>query len=370
MHPSNEQTHPKSRFGWLLPASLVGAILLIAAEHLHLTGPHSNLFLWLSGVFLIGSVFSSVHHAEIVSHRIGEPFGAIILALAVTVIEVSLIVSTMLSASATESSQIARDTVFATVMIVLNGVVGLCLLTGGILHREQQFQTKGAIGALSVMATLTTLTLILPNFTMSVPGPFYAPMQLAFVAVVSLALYALFLFVQTVRHRTDFLDDVVEPVPHHAIPTRQQAITSAGMLVVSLLLVILLAEGLTSTITQVVADIGFNAEFVGVVIAAVVLLPEGSTAFRAARTNRVQTSVNLALGSALASIGLSIPIIAVISLWLHRPITLGLEADHIVQIVLTLLASILTLMLGRTTILQGGVHLVIFLAFLLFAAAP
>lgn len=368
MNQPTQMSARKAPSRWLLPISILGAIVLIAAEHLHWADPDTTLFLALSGVFLIGAVFASVHHAEIVSHRIGEPFGAIILALAVTVIEVSLIVSTMLSATGTESSQIARDTVFATVMIVLNGVVGLCLLTGGIVHREQQFHTNGAIGALSVMGTLMTLTLILPNYTLSVPGPFYSPMQLAFVAVVSLALYSLFLFVQTVRHRTDFLDVVVET--HHAVPTQRQAVISAGMLVVSLLLVILLAEGLTSTVTQVVADIGFNAEFVGVVIAAVVLLPEGSTAFRASRSNRVQTSVNLALGSALASIGLSIPIIAVLSLLLDRPITLGLAPDHIVQIVLTLLASILTLMLGRTTILQGGVHLVIFLAFLLFAAAP
>ncbi|MCX5495726.1 ionic transporter y4hA [Kaistia dalseonensis] len=347
--------------------AMVGAILVLAAHALDLFGETSGLFVALAGLFLIGSVFAAVEHAEVISHRIGEPFGSIVLAAAVTVIEVSLIVSIMLSGAA-EGSEIARDTVFATVMIVLNGVVGICLLAGGLLYREQEFHNTGAAAALAVLGTLTTLTLILPNFTTSVPGPFYSPLQLGFVAIVSLILYGLFLFVQTVRHRDYFLD--VDTGPATEKPSNRAAAFSALMLLVALLIVILVAEDLTPTISSAVASAGLNPQLIGVLVAAVVLLPEGTTAFRAARANKVQRSLNLALGSALASIGLSIPTIAIISMLLGKPITLGLEGDHVVQIVLTLLISTITLATGRTTILQGGVHLVIFAVFVFIAAAP
>ncbi|WP_245454228.1 calcium:proton antiporter [Aquabacter cavernae] len=344
-----------------------GAILTLAAHALHIFSAESGIFVTLAAVFLIGSVFAAVDHAEVVSHRIGEPFGSIILAAAVTVIEVSLIVSVMLSGSP-EGSEIARDTVFATVMIVLNGVIGVCLFVGGLLHREQEFQYTGAAAELAVLGTLTTLTLILPNYTSSVPGPFYSPLQLGFVAVVSLMLYGLFLFVQTVRHRNYFLD--VNAAPAEDRPSQRAAIISAVMLFVALLIVIFVAEELTPTISTAVTSAGLNPQLIGVLVAAVVLLPEGTTAFRAARADKIQKSLNLALGSALASIGLTIPTIAIVSLLLDRSITMGLEADHIVQIVLTLIMATITLATGRTTILQGGVHLVIFAAFLFIAASP
>ncbi|KAA0969061.1 ionic transporter y4hA [Aureimonas fodinaquatilis] len=346
---------------------IAGAVLVAAAHAFHLVEASAAAFVVLAAVFLIGSVFAAVQHAEVISHRIGEPFGSIILAIAVTIIEVALIVSIMLSGSP-EGGEIARDAVFATFMIVLNGVVGLCLLVGGLLHREQEFHNSGSTAALAVLATLATLTLILPNYTLAVPGPYYSTMQLGFVAAVSLVLYGLFIFVQTVRHR-EYFTDIQQATPH-ARPTSRATLISAAVLVLALVMVIVLAEDLTPVVSSAVLSAGLNSELIGVLIAAVVLLPEGTTAYLAARANRIQTSLNLALGSALASIGLSIPTVAVISILMERPITLGLEQDHVVQVVLTLMVCTITLATGRTTILQGCVHLVIFFVFLLIAAAP
>lgn len=347
--------------------SIVGAMCMAAAHAFHLVPASSVAFVLPAAIFLIGTVFAAVEHAEVISHRIGEPFGSIVLAGAVTIIEVALIVSIMMSGT-DDSGEIARDTVFATLMIVLNGVVGLCLLTGGILHREQEFHATGAAAALCVLGTLATLTLILPNYTLAVPGPYYSNFQLGFVSAVSLILYALFLFVQTVRHRNYFTD--VTACPDVVRPSGRASLLSGAILFAALTMVILLAEDLTPVVSDAVTSAGLNSELIGVLIAAVVLMPEGTTAVRAARANRIQTSLNLGLGSALASIGLSIPTVAILSILLERPITLGLESDHIVQIVLTLFIGTITLATGRTTILQGGVHLVIFLVFVLMAAAP
>ncbi|WP_048648667.1 calcium:proton antiporter [Nitratireductor soli] len=355
---------------WRASFPPIAAALLAGAEHFYLVDAHALPFLVLAGGLLIASVFSAVHFAETVSHRIGEPFGSIVLAIAVTVIEVALIVSMMMSPSEGDPT-VARDTVFATVMLVLNGVVGLCLLVGGLRHKEQLFQSHGAAAAFGVLGTLATLTLILPNFTLAVAGPYYSPVQLAFVTVVSLVLYGTFLFVQTVRHRGDFLDIATAgQAEHHAIPTNGKTAVSGAFLVASLLMVILLAEMLAPSVETGVAAIGFAEAFVGLIIAAVILLPEGMTAFRAASSNRLQTSLNVATGSALASIGLSIPAIAVVSFLLGRPITLGLEPEHIVLLVLSLFVGTLTLATGRTTIMQGAMHLVIFGCFVLLTAIP
>lgn len=355
---------------WRASIPPLAAALLVLAAHADLLDVRAPLLLILAGVLLVASVFSAVHFAETVSHRVGQPFGSIVLALAVTVIEVALIVSMMLSPSEGDTT-VARDTVFATVMLVLNGVVGLCLLVGGLRHREQSFQSHGAAAAFGVLGTLATLTLILPNFTLAVEGPHYSTVQLAFVTVVSLILYGTFLFVQTVRHRGDFLDIVTtEEAGGHPVPTNGEAAIGGVFLVVSLLMVILLAEMLAPSVEAGVAGIGFAEAFVGVIIAAVILLPEGMTALRAAASNRLQTSLNVATGSALASIGLSIPAIAAVSFLMGRPITLGLELEHIVLLVLSLFVGTLTLATGRTTIMQGAVHLVIFGCFVLLAAVP
>jgi Ca2+:H+ antiporter len=321
-----------------------------------------------AAIALIATVFAAVYHAELVAHRVGEPFGTLVLAVAVTVIEVALVVSVMLSGGP-EKAALARDTVFAAVMLVCNGVVGMCLLAGGVRHRAQGFQLQGASGALAVLAALTTLTLVLPNFTTTSPGPIFTTSQLAFVSVVSLALYAVFVFVQTVRHPDDFLQSA-ENDDHAAAPSTRAALISALLLVIALVAVVLLAKALSPAMEAALDRAGAPKAVIGVVIAALVLLPEALAALRAAQANRLQTSLNLALGSALASIGLTIPAVAVVAIALGTPLTLGLDGKGEVLLGLTLLVSVLTLGTGRTTVLQGAVHLVILAVFLFLAVVP
>jgi Ca2+:H+ antiporter len=353
---------------WWVWAAPLGACLLLAAKFAHFVPADAPAVLILAGLLLLGAVFAAVHHAEIVALRVGEPFGSIVLAIAVTVIEVALIVTMMLAAS-DGGGALARDTVFAAVMLVLNGVVGLCLVCGGARHHEQSFQEQGASSALSVLGTLAAIVLILPNYTRAVTGPFYAPAQLEFVGFASLVLYGVFLFVQTISHRDYFMTggDLEDG---HIRPGAGMTAASVGLLIVALAAVVLLAKTLSPSVEQAVAAAGFPPAFVGVVIAGLVLLPEGTAAVRAARSNRLQTSLNLALGSALASIGLTIPAVAVVSLWLGQPLTLGLAPEEMTLLILTLFISTVTLATGRTTILQGAVHLVICGVFLLLSAVP
>ncbi len=319
---------------------------------------------------LITTVFAAVYHAEVVAHRVGEPFGTVVLAIAVTIIEVALIVSVIIGAPE-EKADLARDTVFAAVMIVCNGIVGLCLLWGGARHREQGFQVQGASAALAVLAALTTLTLILPNVATSVPGPVFSTSQLEFDGVVSLVLYGGFIFVQTVRHRDYFLPLQSEHQEAHIKPPPNMvALVSLGLLLAALFAVVDLAKSLTPVIETGVRLLAAPKGLVGIVIAGLVLMPEGLAAVRAARANRLQTSLNLALGSALASIGLTIPTVAVVSIALKQPITLGLDQKEQVLLALTLFISVITLGTGRTTVLQGVIHLAIFAAFLFFAIVP
>jgi Ca2+:H+ antiporter len=322
-----------------------------------------------AGVVLIATVFGAVYHAEVVAHRTGEPFGTLVLAVAVTIIEVALIVSVMVAAPA-EKAGLARDTVFAAVMIVCNGIVGLCLLWGGARHHEQGFELRGASAALAVLAALTTCSLILPNFATSAPGPMFSTPQLAFAGVISLVLYASFVFVQTVRHRDYFLSAEPGEEAHAAPPSAKTAAISTALLLVALVAVVALAKSLTPTLEIAVAKLDVPKAVVGIVIAALVLLPEGLAALRAARANRLQTSLNLALGSALASIGLTIPAVAAVSIMLGKPLELGLGPKDQVLLALTLLVGVITLGTGRTTVLQGIVHLVIFAVFLFFAVVP
>jgi len=323
----------------------------------------------VAGVVLIATVFAAVYHAEVVAHRTGEPFGTLVLALAVTVIESALIVSVMLAAPA-DNAALARDTMFAAVMIVCNGIVGACLLWGGARHHEQAFQLQGASAALAVLAALTVLTLVLPNVATSAPGPHFSTAQLVFAGIVSLALYAAFVFVQTVRHRDYFLPVGGGEETHAPPPSNAVALASAGLLVAALVAIVGLAKALTPTLELGVAVLGLPRAVVGIVIAALVLLPEGLAAVRAARADRLQTSLNLALGSSLATIGLTIPAVAVVAIALGQPLELGLAPKEEVLLALTLLVSVITLGTGRTTVLQGIVHLVIFVAFLFFAVVP
>jgi Ca2+:H+ antiporter len=319
---------------------------------------------------LVAAVVVAVHHAEVVALRVGEPLGTLVLALAVTVIEVSLIVSLMTSGGAA-ASELARDTVFATVMIICNGVVGLCLLLGALRHRVLAFQVDAVNPALSVLATLATLTLVLPTYTSSTPGPTFSPAQLVFAGVVSLTLYAAFVFVQTVRHRDYFLPVGVAFEDAHATPPPVSvALMSFTLLLFSLLAVVGLAKTLAPSIEGAVKAASAPQAVVGIVVALLVLLPETWAAVRAALRNRMQTSFNLALGSALATIGLTIPTVAVTSIVLRLPLELGLPPKEITLLALTLLISAITLARGRSTVLQGAVHLILFAVFLFLAIVP
>lgn len=356
---------------WTLIAPVLALALGLAGEFVwHGDAPAPVLI--AAAPILFAAVFATVHHAETIAHRIGQPFGSIVLALAVTIIEVSLIVSVLLASPDGEST-VARDTVFAAIMIVLNGIVGLSLLVGGIRHHSQNFQPASAGAALGVLGTLAVLCLVLPNYTIATAGPVYSPVQLAFAAFVSLLLYGMFLYVQLARHSDDFLDlplhgDIAD-AREHVVGKSAMRIASAA-LPVALLGVVLLAETLAGTVERGIAEAGLPEALVGIAIALVVLMPEGIASLRAARANRLQTSLNLALGSALASLCLTIPTVAIVSLVLGQRLVLGLDGELTVLLVLTLFMSSITLATGRTTVLQGGVHLVIFAAFLVLAAVP
>lgn len=333
-------------------------------------GGQGLLVLLLVGVCLIAAVLVAVFHAEVVAHRVGEPLGTLVLALAVTIIEVSLIVSIMASGGE-QAAALARDTVFATVMIICNGVVGLCLLAGAIRHRIISFRIEGAGSALSVLTALTTLTLVLPEFTTSSPGPTYTASQMIFAGLMSLILYAVFVFVQTVRHRDFFLPAGGDGDEMHAAPPTLAATALALLLLlISLVAVVALAKQLAPAIQAGVAAISAPPSVVGIAIALLVLLPETWAALRAALRNRMQISLNLALGSALATIGLTIPCVVVVALWLDSTLILGLPPKELVMLLLTLLISAITLASGRATILHGAVHLVLFAAFLFLAIVP
>jgi len=350
---------------WTLVAPIAACLVLALTWHRSL----GWLLLAIVAAALIAAVFAAVHHAEVVAHRVGEPYGTLILALAITVIEVALIVSLMLSGGP-GASELARDTLFATVMIVCNGVVGLCLLAGSLRHHVLEFRVEGTSPALSVLIALTALTLALPSLTLTTPGPEYSTSQLAFAGVMSLALYAVMVFVQTVRHRDYFLPVGVAGEEHAPPPSASAAVTSVVMLVLSLIAVIGLAKMLSPGIRAAVDAVSAPPAVVGIVVALLVLLPETTAAVRAALRNRMQTSLNLALGSALASIGLTIPAVAAVAIFIGLPLALGLDAKGITLLAVTLLISTTTLATGRATVLQGAVHLVLFAAFLFLSVVP
>ena len=328
-----------------------------------------TIVLFLAGATLIGAVIAAVHHAEVVAYRIGEPFGTLVLAVAVTVIEVALIVSVMLSGGA-DKETLARDTVFAAIMICCNGIVGICLLVGGIRHHVQGFQVQGASSALAVLCAMSVLTMVLPNFATTVPGPGLSGSQLIFDGFISLLLYLVFVFIQTVSHRDYFLTGGTDESPQAKPPSNRVALASLGWLIASLVAVVGLAKTLSPVVESGVGRAGAPAAVVGIIIAALVLMPEGLAAVRNARANRLQNSLNLALGSVLASIGLTIPTVAAVSLLMDKPILLGLIDKEIVLLALTLIVGVITLGTGRTTLLQGVIHLVIFAAYLFFAIVP
>lgn len=371
-----DRTARRGPLQWTLAVPIAALIVLVATWARH---DHPALLVLIS-VFLAAAIFAAVHHAEVVAHRTGEPFGSLILAVAVTVIEVGLIVMLM-SGGGPGSATYARDTVFAAVMITLNGIVGISLLAGALRHRLVSFNASGSGAALATVVTLAGVCLVLPGFTVSEPGLQYTTSQLVFVAVASLALYIAFVFTQTVRHRDFFVPvasdrygrftGVLDDADGHADPpSRRETGLSLVMLMVSLVSVVGLAKLLSPTIESGVSGLGLPHAMVGVVIALLVLAPETLAALNNARRDRVQNSLNLAYGSAMASIGLTIPVIALAMIWLPGPLTLGLGSMQIVLLTLSVLVSILTLAQGRALLLQGVVHLVVLATFIFFSAQP
>lgn len=360
---------PMPRSAWIFPALAV--VLFAGATALGFTFTPSAaglVFAVLLLVILFGTVFAAVHHAEVIAQKIGEPYGTLLLTLAVTVIEVALIATIMLGEKPVPT--LARDTVFAVVMIVCNGLVGICILIGGLRYREQDVQVSGSSLYLSVLFVMATITLIMPNHTLTTPGPSYSAAQLGFVSVVTLILYGVFLYTQTIRHRDYFISDAAGDADDGAHLSSRMLAMSMALLPVSLLAVVLLAKKFSLVVDAGTAMIGAPPAFAGVLVALLILLPESVAAISAARKNDLQKSINLALGSSLATIGLTIPAVAVAAYALDKQLVLGLDAQAMVLLLLTFILSMLTFGTGRTNILFGLVHLVVFAVFVFLVFVP
>jgi Ca2+:H+ antiporter len=359
---------PMPRSAWIFP--LLSVLLFAGVTALRYTFAPSAFGWFFAAVLLVilfGTVFAAVHHAEVVAERVGEPFGTLLLTLAVTIIEVALIATIMLGEKAVTT--LARDTVFAVVMIVCNGLVGLCILVGGLRYREQDIQISGSSLYLSVLSVLATITLIMPNYTLTTPGPVYSAGQLGFVSVVTILLYGVFLYTQTVRHRDYFVADQASTHDGPQASNRTIAISTA-ILLISLLAVVLLAKKFSQVVDASAARIGAPPAFAGILVALLILLPEGVAALAAARRNDLQKSINLALGSSLATIGLTVPAVAIAAYQIDKQLVLGLPPQEMVLLALTLLLSMMTLGSGRTNILFGLVHLVVFTIFMFLVFVP
>jgi Ca2+:H+ antiporter len=359
---------PMPRSAWIFPSLAVLLFAGVTASGYSFTPSAAGLvFAAVLLVILFGTVFAAVHHAEVIAGKIGEPYGTLLLTLAVTIIEVALIATIMLGEKAVPT--LARDTVFAVVMIVCNGLVGICILAGGLRYREQDVQVTGSSLYLSVLFVLATITLILPNYTLTTPGPIYSTVQLGFVSVVTVLLYGVFLYTQTIRHRGYFIGKGYEPEEESGVSGRMLGL-SIVLLLVSLLAVVLLAKKFSLVVDVTTALIGAPPAFAGVLVALLILLPESVAAVAAARKNDLQKSINLALGSSLATIGLTIPAVAVAAYALDKQLVLGLNAQEIVLLILTFVLSMLTFGTGRTNILFGLVHLVVFAVFVFLVFVP
>ena len=356
-----------------LPLPLWTILIPVIAWLLYLAYNEDSgtIFTIVVALGLVGSVMSAVHHAEVIAHKVGEPFGTLVLAIAITVIEVSLIVSLML-AGGEETAALARDTVFAAIMIIITAIIGICFLAGGIRYREQVFGGYGVSAALITLVAICVLTLVLPNYTTSAPGPVYSDSQLIFVSIVCLVLYGSFVAIQTHRHRDYFLPKNAEASEetHAAPPTLFATLLSLLLLFVCLGAVVLLAKALAPTIETGVVNLGAPKSLVGVIVALVILLPEGVAAYKAARKNRLQTSLNLALGSALASIGLTIPAVSIVSIYTGLTITLGIDAKSTVLFLLSILTIMVSFSTGKTNVQQGVVLLVIFAVYIFTTIVP
>ncbi len=354
---------------WVLP--IAGLVFFAGATFagFDATFASSTLGLVLAGLLiplLIAAVFAAVYHAEEAAHQTGEPFGTLILTIAVTIIELALILSLLLGDKA--SPTLVRDTVYAVIMLITTGLVGLCIVTGGLKFREQIFDVTAAKIYLVVLIVLASLTLILPNYTSTVPGPEYSNGQIAFVSFVTLVLYGVYLYSQTVLYRGYFIGSGDEGASTDA--SSPKLLKAILLLVLALAAVILLAKLFSAVVTFVVAAVGAPLAAVGVIIAAIVLTPESIAAVKAARDDNLQKSLNLALGSSIATIGLTVPAMAVANAIFEKHMVLGLEPRDVTLMVMTLAASILTFGTGRTNVLFGFVHLVLFAVFMFLVFVP
>lgn len=349
-------------------------IIPILAWALYFSGlvEGSSGFQVLASALLILTVMSAVHHSEIIAERVGEPYGTIILAVSITVIEVSIIISIMMT-EGHSAAALARDTVYAATMLILNGIVGLCLLIGSLKHYEQDFSKPSVTIALVSLISIVVFTLVFPTFTESVVGSYYSTPQLVFASIACLVIYGCFLFAQTRRHRQYFLtvrEDENEEAAEPIVIGNRVFATSLLFLLISLGIVVLLAKTLSPTIERIITGNDLPKALVGVVIAAIILLPEGIAAIIAASKNRLQTSINLSLGSALASIGLTIPSVSVVCIYYDIPIILGLDIKSIILLGLSVFTVMLSLSSGKTNIVYGVVLLVNLLAFIFLMIYP
>jgi len=325
----------------------------------------------IAGILLLLSVMSAVHHSEIIAHRVGEPFGTIILAVSVTVIEVAIIVSLM-TTGGSEYATFARDTVYAAVMIILNGIVGLSLFIGSRKFHTQTFSVHSVKIALVALVSIVVFTMILPTFTKSKTGPYYTEAQLLFEVFACFAIYTAFISAQTTRHREYFITEDKKPnkeVKPQTI-TNYSLITSLVFLLISLIIVVLLAKSLSYPIENLIVAQGLPKSLVGIIIAAIILLPEGIAAINAALNNKLQTSLNLALGSALASIGLTIPTVSIASYLYDFPLVLGLDILSIILLVISIFTVMLSLIGGKSNFVYGVVLIVNFIAYIFLTINP
>jgi len=370
---------PRSKWraflAYVVPILALGAALIIqyvstaSIEH---TAAEDIIVSTIAAALLLCTVFIVLHHAEALATQLREPFGTLLLTIAVTIIEVSIIVSVMLHGD--PNPYLAREAVFSVVMIVCTGLVGICLTLGALRNYEQDLQQQGTSAFLAVLLTLAVLILILPDFTLTARPGSFSSLQLILISSLSLLLYCAFLFMQMVRHRRDFIDENAEHHKESAHPARSiwETVLHAVCLVAGLLAVVFLAKRVAAGVEDGLEALAVQQEdaIVGALIAALVLLPEALVAIRAAMRNELQRALNVALGSALATIGLTIPSVATISLLTGSELYLGLGGGDMVLLAVTLTLCIISFGTGRTTVLTGMVHLVIFVAYLLLIAIP
>ncbi len=315
-------------------------------------------------VVILTAAIAIVRHADLLAHRLGEPAGTLLLTLAITGLEVAMVALVM--STGAEKPTLARDTMYAVVMLVLNGFLGLALLLGGLRHREQRYNLQSANAFLLMILPLTVLGLILPKFTHSVAGPALAKFQMIFLSTMSIGIYAVFLFVQNKLHRGFFVvsEEAADASAHETKhDSSHSTFYHALMLVLYGLPLVMLAKQMAAPLDAMTSKLGAPPAFSGFIMAILVLTPESIAAIRAALNNHLQRSVNILLGSVLASIGLTIPLVIAVSLMTGRSLLLGVDDEDALMLMLTMVTSMLTFSLPRTNVLLGCVHLLLFGAF-------